>query len=107
MTKQERIELLQSQVQHNRIKIAELDSECRKYDIDLYEEVLFPIGYNTCDRCGDYGDSELDFLWVDGFDWDENNVDDQTILKNMAKEKADYCALCWDCVEKLKKGGRV
>lgn len=107
MIKQERIKLLQSQVQHNRIEIAELNSKCKKYGIDLHEEVLFPIGYNTCDRCGDYGDSELDFLWVDGFDWDENNVDDQTILKNIAKEKVDYCALCWDCVEKLKKGGKV
>ena len=105
MNKQERIELLQDQVQHNRITIQELIAECKKHDLDMYEDVLHPIGYNTCDRCGDYGDSELSFCWIDGFDWEEDNKSDQAILKAIEAEGVDYCAICWDCVNKLKKKG--
>ena len=106
MTREERIELLQDQAQHNRISAKELGEECDKYKIYLHDEVLSPIGYNTCDRCGDYGDSELDFFWVDGFDWEEDNPKDQAIIKALGQEGTDYCAICWDCVNKLaEKGG--
>lgn len=104
MTKQERIELLQDQVQHNRIDIEKLEEECRHYDIDLFDEVIYPIGYNLCDRCGDFGDSELDLLWVDGLG---NEDEDNALLNGIAKEGVDYCALCWDCVNKLKEKGKA
>ena len=76
MTRQEKIEDLQDKAQHYRISKEELDKECEENDIYLYDEVLEPIGFNTCDRCGDYGWSEQDFLWVDYFPWDEENKED-------------------------------
>ena len=106
MTKQERIKLLQNQVQDNRIDIDKLEEECKHYGIDLFDEVIHPIGYNLCDRCGDFGDSEQGFLWVDCFDWQDDNPKDQAVIKAMEQEGIDYCALCWDCVNKLaEKGG--
>ena len=99
------VELLQDQVRHNRITLEELISTCDKYNLHMYEEILEPIGYNTCDRCGDYGDSEMDFLWVDWFPWDEEDEGDKAIIKAMQIEGVDYCALCWDCVSKLKEKG--
>ena len=107
MTREERINLLQDQVQHNRITNYELGEACEQYDIGLHDEVLFPIGYNTCDRCGSYGDSEQDFLWVDGFDWEEDNPKDQAIIKAMETEGIDYCAVCWNCVKELAKKGEA
>lgn len=105
MTRQEKIELLQDQIRHNRIDKYELETECKEWGLDLYEDILFPIGYNTCDRCENYGDSELDFCWVDGFDWDEENEGDKAILKAMAEEHNDYCAVCWECINTLRKKG--
>ena len=105
MTREEKIELLQDQIEHGRISSAELGAECEKNEIELYEEVLEPIGWNTCDRCGECGDSELDFLWVDCFPWDEDSEGDRAIIKAMQIEGVDYCALCWDCVSELKKKG--
>lgn len=105
MTREEKIELLQDQITHGRITSAELGAECEKSDILLYEEVLEPIGWNTCERCGECGDSELDFLWVDYFPWDEDNKEDQAIIKAIEIEGVDYCALCWNCVSELKKKG--
>lgn len=106
MKREDIIERLKDNVFHNRITRDELIKECEDNDIELYEEVLEPIGYNTCDRCGDYGDTELDFLWVDGFDWDEEHPKDKAIIKAMEQEGVDYCAVCWDCINKLaKKGG--
>lgn len=107
MTRQERIELLQDQVQHNRITDYELQEACEQYDIDLHDEVLSPIGYNTCDRCGSYGDSELDFLWVDSFNWEEDNPKDQAILRALEQEGRDYCAICWHCAKELQKKGET
>ena len=100
-----RVEDLQDQIAHGRTTISEVIKECEEHGIELYEEVLEPIGYNTCDRCGDYGDTEQDFLWVDCFPWDEDNEGDRAIIKAIEIEGVDYCALCWDCVSKLKKKG--
>ena len=105
MTRQDKIDLLQDQAQHYRISKEELGKECEENDIELHEEVLEPIGFNTCDRCGECGDSELDFLWVDYFPWDEDNEGDKAIIKAMQDEGIDYCALCWNCVKKLKEKG--
>lgn len=101
MDKREHIELLRGQVQHNRITIEELERECKEHNIDLFDDIIHPIGYNLCDRCGDYGDSELDLLWVDGLG---NEDEDNTLLNGIAKEGVDYCVLCWDCVKELRKG---
>lgn len=105
MTHEEIVGQLQDQVQHNRITAEELGAECEKWNIELHEKVLAPIGYNTCDRCGDYGDSELEFLWVDSFEWDEDNDGDRAVLNGIGIEGVDYCALCWKCVNELKKEG--
>ena len=104
MTREEKIELLQDKVSKNYITNIE---ELNKYEpeIDVINEVLSPIGFNICDRCGECGDGELDFLWVDYFPWDEEDEDDKAILKAIEVEGVDYCALCWDCVDKLKKKG--
>ena len=106
MTRGEKVELLQDQVEHGRISSAELGAECEKNAILLHEDVLEPIGWNTCDRCGECGDSELDFLWVDYFPWDEDDEGDKAIIKAMQSEGVDYCALCWNCVKKLKEKGK-
>lgn len=104
MKNQSIIEQLQDQVIHNRIDKEELYSECKKNGLDWYDDVLSPVGYNVCDRCGNYGDSEVDFFWVDGFEWEENNPKDQAMLKKMAEEGIDYCAICWDCAKELRNG---
>lgn len=107
MKRQEIIELLQGQVEHNRITAEELGKACEKYDIDLHDEVLSPIGYNTCDRCGDYGDSELSLWWLDDFPWEDDNEKDQAILRALEQEGVDYCAICWHCAEELAKKGAI
>lgn len=106
MTRREKIFLLQDQIQHRRIDKYELESECKEWGLDLHEEVLAPMGYNTCDRCEDYGDSELDFCWLDGFEWDEENEGDRAILRALATEPYDYCAVCWECINGLKEKGK-
>ena len=83
MTRQEKIELLQDQVQHNRIGKKEFYDKCKEWELDWYDDVLEPIGYNVCDRCEMYGESELDLFWLDGFDWEEDNPKDQAILKSL------------------------
>lgn len=102
------IKELQSQVQHNRIaNIDELNVAIQNtgLDIDAYEDVLGPMGYNTCDRCGDIEDSEVGLFWIDGVDWDVDNPNDQAILEGISQEEVDYCAICWDCLEELKELG--
>lgn len=106
MNRQEKIDELQDKAQHYRISKEELGKECEENDIDLHDEVLEPIGFNTCDRCGDYGWSEQDFLWVDYFPWDEDDEGDRAVIKAMQTEGIDYCNLCWDCVNELKEKGR-
>ena len=104
MTREDKIEELQDKVSKNCITNIE---ELNKYEpeIDVINEVLSPMGFNICDRCGKCGDGELDFLWVDYFPWDKDDKDDKSILKAIEIEGVDYCALCWDCVDELKKKG--
>lgn len=106
MTREQKVELLQHQVLHNRIDYQELKQECDKWGIDLHEDVLFPIGWNTCDRCNRIGDSVLDFIWVESYPWEEDNPKDQALLKALEQENlADYCTVCWECVKELTKKG--
>lgn len=105
MTRQDKIEELQDKVSKNYITNIE---ELNKYEpeIDVINEVLSPMGFNICDRCGKCGDSELDFLWVDYYPWEEDNDGDHAVLNGIDIEGVDYCALCWGCVEGLRKKGQ-
>lgn len=106
MSREEIIEELQRKVYDWELTtILGLKASCNKHDIDPYEDVLSPIGYNSCDRCGALEDSEQLF-WVDSFEWQEEYPKDKAILKALAEEKEDYCAICYNCVGELaKKGG--
>lgn len=98
------IEELQNKIYHNNItNIRELEDICKPLDIDPYEDVLFPMGYNSCDRCGSIQDSEVELIWLDCIDWDNDNPEDQVILANLGKAETDYCAVCDDCLKELKE----
>jgi len=112
MTREEKIEELQDRVRHNKISNLDdlkLEISCAEYDgeevIEEIDDILAPMGWNTCDRCGECGDSELDFLWVDYYPWEEDNEGDQAVLNGINIEGVDYCALCWNCVKELKEKG--
>lgn len=112
MTRQEVIDELKNKIYKNRILNIDdlkLEISCAEYDgddpIDEYEDVLHPMGYNTCDRCGDIYDSEVGFLWIDGFDWEDGNPEDEAILRALEEEPTDYCAVCYDCLNDLKQIG--
>lgn len=89
-------EELQDQVSKNYIlNISELE----KYEpeIDIFNDVLSPMNWNCCDRCGALGDSGYDFIWIDYLEEEY----DSDLLKALVGEP-DYCAICWDCVKELK-----
>lgn len=110
-TRQDIIEDLQNRVLHNRISTLDdlkLEISCAEYEgepIDEYEDIIFPIECNTCDRCGSIEASDLGLFWFDGFDWEDDNPTDQAILKALAEEKQDYCAICYNCLNELKMKG--
>lgn len=112
MTRREKIEELQDMVWHNKISNIDdlkLEISCAEYDgeetIEPIDDILAPLGFTHCDRCGECGDSEQDFLWVDSYDWWREDENDKAILKAIEIEGADYYALCWDCISELKKKG--
>lgn len=110
-TKQDIIEDLQNRIWKQRIATLDdlkLEISCAEYEgetIEEYEDVLFPMEWNTCDRCGRLEDSELGLFWLDGFDWEEDNPKDQAIIKALEQEGIDYCAICYECVNELAKKG--
>lgn len=113
MTRQEKIEQLQDWVEHQHIiNLDELKLEisCAEYDggepIEEFDDIVHPLGMNVCDRCGDIHDSEVGLFWLDGFDWEDGNPTDQAILNGLDKEKIDYCAICYKCLNELKKKGQ-
>lgn len=108
MTREDKITVLQDWVSKNSLThdknlkdACKLNSEDGE-PIDWFEDVLAPMGWNCCDRCGALGDAELDFAWVDYMDYE----DDKQILDAITKEGGDYCAVCWKCCEELKKKGK-
>lgn len=105
MTRQEKIGDLQDKVSKNYITNIE---ELKKYEpeIDVFNDVLSNMEWNMCDRCGDLHDSQ-DFCWIDDFPFEEDNEDDQAILRALANEEFDYCAVCWKCINELKKKGKT
>ena len=109
MTKNDKCEVLQDWVSKNYLTTDKaLQDACRHeqntsgVSIDWFEDVLAPMGWNCCDRCGALGDAELDFAWVDYMDYEY----DEQILDAITKEGGDYCAVCWKCCEELKKKGK-
>lgn len=109
MTREEKIEQLQSWVLHGHITTLddlELEVSCAEYDgddpIEWSDDILGPIGYNCCDKCGALYFSE-ELCWLDCLDLDENNPRDKALLNNLSKEPYEYCALCYECVGKLSK----
>ena len=103
MTREEVIEELQDKISKNYIcKIDDLTKETKRFDLEPYEDVLSPMGWNCCDRCGELGDSELDLMWVDCFPFEDDNEEDQHLLKVLGQEGEDYCAVCWGCVKELR-----
>lgn len=113
MTREEKIEQLQSWVLHGHIiNLDELKLEisCAEYvgddPIDEFDDIIHPLGMNVCDRCGDILDSEVGLFWLDGFDWEDGNPTDQAILNGISKEKIDYCAVCYKCLNELKEKGK-
>ena len=109
MTRQDKIEVLQDWVSKNYITHAEnLKGACRHEketsgeDIDWYDDILAPMEWNCCDRCG-WLDDSMNLYWIGYDDYPREELE-----RGMAKEKADYCAICEECVKELmKKGGYI
>ena len=99
MTRQEKIEDLQDKVSKNYILYyADLCKECDKgEDIDVFADVLSPMEWNCCDKCGAlYPIEEL--CWVDYLDPDF----DGDLIDILGQESEEYGVLCYECVKELK-----
>lgn len=99
-------ETLRGEVSNGNIQtLKELEVECEKYGLDVFEDVLSPMEWNSCDRCGKLGCSDGDFLWVEGMDITEE--EDEKLLRVIGQEERGtnsyYSALCWECVAELKE----
>lgn len=106
MTRQERIELLQSWVEKNIVKTADdlkLEISCAEYEgdepIEWFDDILAPLEWNCCDRCGALYPSE-ELYWLDYCEPSEY------LIAGAVKEKVDYCAVCEDCAKELTTLGK-
>lgn len=105
MTHAEQIEHLQDEVYRGHINnIDQLLVECEKHKLEAYEDVLLPMEWNCCDRCGQLAPSD-EFLWLDFFSWDDDNPKDVAMQAALEKEQEDYCAICDGCATELIKKG--
>ena len=105
MTRQEKIEELQSRVRHNSIGYFDdlnLEISCAEYDgdepIEAIDDVLIPIEFNICDKCGALYPSE-ELCWVEYLDPEY----DQDLIDKITAGDEDYCALCYECVKQLRE----
>lgn len=100
ITRQDIIEDLEFRVRHNRISnLKQLDKRCKEEGLDSFDDVLGNMEWNCCDRCQDlYPSEELNWLEYD-------NDPSEELLRGIAQEKADYCALCDKCVRELVEKG--
>ena len=104
MTRQEKIEELQDRVCHNKIGNIDdlkLEISCAEYDgdkpIEEIDDVLMPIEFNICDKCGDlYKSDEL--CWVDYLDPDY----DQDLIDAVEAYDQELCAICYECAKELR-----
>lgn len=107
------IDDIRNRVGKNRFaNIDELEKECKRFafDIEPFDDILSPMGWNCCDRCGELGDSELDLNWLEYgfFDYIDDNPKAQAILRGYEKEEWEYACVCDRCIEQMAaKGGWV
>lgn len=112
MTRQEAVEQLQRMVEKQYVltydELVKATIEINYDDIENIEpveEVLSPIEYNICDRCGNLERSD-EMCWVDYMDLDDTN--DKKVYEELQKEEYKYepCAICDMCYHELvnKKG---
>lgn len=101
------VEDLQGRVRKNHLAtIKELSAECGDA-IEPYEDVLSPMGWNCCDKCGDMYPSE-ELIWTDYIEYDESNPKDRALKRGLELEMPAedyYGALCDDCVKEIIKKG--
>ena len=83
----------------------ELELACKEHGLEVYEDILSPMEWNSCDRCGKLGCSDGDFLWTEGFEWDLENEVERRVADYIA-DKWDFgeywSALCWECIDDIK-----
>lgn len=98
---------IKDKVSKNNIQtLKDLERECERYDLEVYEDILSPMEWNSCDKCGALGCSDGDFLWVEGFEWDEHDEVEVLVARTIesAWDLGEYwSALCWDCVAEIKQ----
>lgn len=105
MTRDEKIDSIQSWVLHGQIETKqELEKQCELAEVDWYDDILCPMSWNCCDRCGILDNSE-ELHWVD---YDTvSREDEKKLLKGIELEKGVYASLCLDCIKALiEKGGK-
>lgn len=96
------IDNLQDQVQHNILATEkELEKECKKHGLDMWEDILHPMEWNSCERCGSLWES--DQLYWQYCDWSEESEELQRGLK---KDDGEYTTLCENCVRELCDMGK-
>ena len=108
MTKQDQIEVLRDWVWKRDItKQEDLERVCKQYGLDWYDDVLAGMEWNCCDRCGNLGDSEIDFVWLDYLELgdDEDDPRYKALYNGLQKENECYCAVCDECINELIKIG--
>lgn len=102
MTREDTIEKIREEVLNEQVtNVEQLNKVIEEsgHDLDWSDDILSGMDWNCCDRCGALEDCQLGLYWVDCAD-DEY---DSELLKGMEKEGRDYCAICYDCVDELKK----
>lgn len=107
MTREETIENLQDYVEKNYIVDFEgLEREIKAsgYELEPIDDVLAPIEYNVCDRCGGLAPSYYGLNWVDYLN--ENAEDYEDVLRGIEIEGEDICAFCDTCFNALTRLGR-
>lgn len=112
MTRQEAIEQLQDMVEKQHIltykELIKATIEINYDDIENiepFEDVLSPIEYTYCDRCGNL-ESSSEACWLDYMDWENEN--DLKVIKELENEEHNHepCVICDMCYHELldKKG---
>lgn len=103
MTRQDRIEVLQDWVSKNSIThLKNLEDTCKMYGLDEWEDILHPMGWNCCERCGALWDSEQ-LYWLD---YMEDGGISEDLERGLEQDNQDYCCLCEDCVKELVEKGK-
>ena len=106
MNRQERIEVLQDWVEHGHLLTADaLKNACKVQkvyegeDIDWFDDILAPLEWNCCDRCGALCPSE-ELFWLDYCEPSEE------LIAGAVNEQVDYCAICEGCAKELTEKGK-